>query len=358
MDSSVEKDQFIDIFYDNHVARLLGAVVSAGEGSPADPGTLILVMDLLCYCVTQHSYRIKYYILRNNVVEKVLKLLRRKERAVAAAALRFLRTCLAMRDEFYNRYLVKNSLLEPVLMAFLANGQRYNLLNSAVLELLEFLRRENMKGLVGAVVDSPHFDKLEGECDYVDTFKRLKLRHEANQEGRVGVLDGLPGGPGTAGTAGAGPSTGAPSSGGGMATLPSNSSRQDQVQQQRESAAAAAAARAAAVAQARRMRGEREEDADEENYFREDDDDGEEDVHAAAPHPSAGPGSGQVVIEGLSPLPGLLAGRLVDYADDEEEDDTLPLGALSRARSETPKRGPTGPPVGHPPGKRSRPEEM
>ena len=28
-------------------------------------------MDLLCFCVTQHSYRIKYYVLRNNVVEKV-----------------------------------------------------------------------------------------------------------------------------------------------------------------------------------------------------------------------------------------------------------------------------------------------
>jgi protein phosphatase-4 regulatory subunit 3 len=28
-------------------------------------------VDLLCFCVVSHSYRIKYYILRNNVVEKV-----------------------------------------------------------------------------------------------------------------------------------------------------------------------------------------------------------------------------------------------------------------------------------------------
>lgn len=360
MDSSVEKDRFIDSFYDNHVARLLGAVVAAGEGGPADPGTLILVMDLLCYCVTQHSYRIKYYILRNNVVEKVLRLLRRRERAVAAAALRFLRTCLAMRDEFYNRYLVKNALLEPVLTAFLANGQRYNLLNSAVLELLEFLRRENMKGLVGAVVDSSQFERLESECDYVDTFKRLKLRHEANQEGRTG--GGPPGaaavGPPQGGAA-HGPLTGLPIISG-IAVVPKDANRHDQQQQhqQRESSAAVAAARAAAAAQARRMRGEREEDADEENYFREDDDDGEEEAAHPEPHShSIGPGGGhgQVVLEGLSPLPGLLAGRLVDYGEDEEDDDTLPLGALSRAaRSETPKRGATGQPAGGPPEKRSK----
>lgn len=30
-----------------------------------------LVVDLLCFCIVSHSYRIKYYILRNNVVEKV-----------------------------------------------------------------------------------------------------------------------------------------------------------------------------------------------------------------------------------------------------------------------------------------------
>jgi protein phosphatase-4 regulatory subunit 3 len=78
-----------------------------------------LVVDLLCFCIVSHSYRIKYYILRNNVVEKVLKLLRRRERWLVVAAIRFLRTALGMKDEFYNRYLVKNHLLAPVVAAFL-----------------------------------------------------------------------------------------------------------------------------------------------------------------------------------------------------------------------------------------------
>lgn len=34
-----------------------------------------------------------------------------------------------LQDEFYNRYLVRNNLFDPVIAAFLANGPRYNLLN-------------------------------------------------------------------------------------------------------------------------------------------------------------------------------------------------------------------------------------
>lgn len=33
--------------------------------------TVGLIVDLFCFCVVSHSYRAKYYVLRNNVVEKV-----------------------------------------------------------------------------------------------------------------------------------------------------------------------------------------------------------------------------------------------------------------------------------------------
>jgi hypothetical protein len=44
---------------------------------------------------------------------------------------------------------VKNNLMEPVMAAFFANGPRYNLLNSAVLELIELIIANNVK--VGGV---------------------------------------------------------------------------------------------------------------------------------------------------------------------------------------------------------------
>lgn len=42
----------------------------------------------------------RYYVMRNHVVEKVLKLIRRKEKYLVVAAVRFLRTCVASKVGF------------------------------------------------------------------------------------------------------------------------------------------------------------------------------------------------------------------------------------------------------------------
>jgi protein phosphatase-4 regulatory subunit 3 len=114
--------------------------------------------------------------MRNNVVEKILRLTRRREKYLVVAAVRFLRTCIALKDEFYYRYIVKHNCFEPVIAAFLANGNRYNLLNSAVLELIDFIRREGIKSLIAHLVEK-FSSQLEG-IDYADTFQALKLKYE------------------------------------------------------------------------------------------------------------------------------------------------------------------------------------
>ena len=49
------------------------------------------------------------------------------------ACIQFFRVIVGTQDEFYLRYLVKNSLFKPVVELLVANGSRYNLLNSALL---------------------------------------------------------------------------------------------------------------------------------------------------------------------------------------------------------------------------------
>ena len=61
--------------------------------------------------------------------------------AAVACALILCAMATPCQDEFYNRYLVRQKLFEPVFQVFLANGGRYNLLNSTVLELCEFIRK-------------------------------------------------------------------------------------------------------------------------------------------------------------------------------------------------------------------------
>ena len=55
-------------------------------------------------------------------------------------ALRLMRKLIGPKDEFYNRYIIRGDLFKPVVEAFLSNGSRYNLLNSAMIEIFEFIR--------------------------------------------------------------------------------------------------------------------------------------------------------------------------------------------------------------------------
>ena len=60
-------------------------------------------------------------------------MLQQKDKFLKLAALRFVRACIGVKDDFYNRYLVKNSLLTPVFALFQVNDSRDNLINSAII---------------------------------------------------------------------------------------------------------------------------------------------------------------------------------------------------------------------------------
>ncbi|KAG6544232.1 hypothetical protein Mapa_014335 [Marchantia paleacea] len=263
-----QTDKFLDVFYDKYMDQLI-EVLTAGcpskgvggepskQPSPSPspsrvpapvvpfipkssitPEILMSICELMCFCVQHHRFRIKYYVMRNNVVEKILRLTRRKEKYLVVAAVRFLRTCIALKDEFYNRYLVKNNLFQSVIQAFLANGNRYNLLNSAVLELIDFIRKENITILIVHLVEN-FSEKLE--CvDYVETIQALKLKYEQSLEGVSSITR----------EAGGGVMSGGPDHGSVRVR-----ERMNQI---------------GSLADSRKRRDERSLDKDEEDYFNED----------------------------------------------------------------------------------------
>jgi protein phosphatase-4 regulatory subunit 3 len=51
-----------------------------------------------------------------------------------------MRKIIALKDEFYYRYIIKGNLFAPVIDAFVRNNGRYNLLDSAILEMFEFIK--------------------------------------------------------------------------------------------------------------------------------------------------------------------------------------------------------------------------
>lgn len=295
-----DKSPFLDVFYGKYMDQIMEALTSPflfkGHSNQCNnvggahehiersgyisPEILGNICELLCFCVQHHSYTIKYYVMRNRVMEKVLQLTTRREKYVVVAAVRFLRTCIGRKDEFYYRYIVKNDILEPVIKAFLANGSRYNLLNSAVLELFDFILKENVKTLIVYIIEK-YYDKLEN-IQYVNTFNKIKNKYDQAPEGAI-------------------------------------SREQDSGAVSSKDKGTTARDRLDSYPDPRRRKDERALDKDEEEYFNEDSDD-EEDTASAQATVSTGKLAQAVIVNG-GPLSGSFG--LVDYEDEDEDPPTV-----------------------------------
>ncbi|NXM83140.1 P4R3B phosphatase, partial [Oenanthe oenanthe] len=151
---------------------------------------LALILELLTFCVEHHTYHIKNYIMNKDLLRRVLVLMNSKHTFLALCALRFMRRIIGLKDEFYNRYITKGNLFEPVINALLDNGTRYNLLNSAVIELFEFIRVVNIKSLIAHIVEN-FYNALES-IEYVQTFKGLKTKYEQEKDRQSQKLNSVP----------------------------------------------------------------------------------------------------------------------------------------------------------------------
>ncbi|KAF6156957.1 hypothetical protein GIB67_039718 [Kingdonia uniflora] len=197
--SGSQRDTTIDVFYDKHLDQLIDVIISscppkavssseksAGTGEGVEqscltkPEILLNICELLCFCVQHHPYRIRGNFLFNNVIGKVLCLTCRREKYLVVAAVRFVRIVIARHDDQLLHSIVKNNLLKPIVEAFISNGHRYNLLNSAILELFELIRKDNLKNLIVYLVDS--FWNQLAEFGDLASIRALKVKYEQNLE--------------------------------------------------------------------------------------------------------------------------------------------------------------------------------
>nr|XP_027060710.1 serine/threonine-protein phosphatase 4 regulatory subunit 3-like [Coffea arabica] len=210
--SGSQRESIIDIFYEKHLDHLIDVITSScppnsaaqagsksgrsdeetGNQISAKPEILLNICDLLCFCVLHHPCRIKCNFLLNSVIDKVLLLTHRREKYLVVAAARFIRTLISRNDEHLLSHIVKNNLLKPIVDAFVSNGSRYNLLNSAVLELFEYIRKENLKILLKYLVDS--FWEQLAQFDNLPSIRSLKVKYEqalesAGLRSNTNVLD-------------------------------------------------------------------------------------------------------------------------------------------------------------------------
>jgi len=179
---SLQKSEFLNFFY-KHSMYVLTAPLFANtvdtKPSRDDFQTaqlLFLIVELLTFCIEHHGYLMKNYIIQRDLLRRVLVLLKSKHAFLALSALRMMRRIINRKDEYYYRYIIKGDLFKPVVEAFKNNGNRYNLFNSAIIELFDYLKKEDIKLLIDHFIEN-YYKGFEN-IDYVKTFKELKELHD------------------------------------------------------------------------------------------------------------------------------------------------------------------------------------
>ncbi|KAF2864762.1 component of IIS longevity pathway SMK-1-domain-containing protein [Massariosphaeria phaeospora] len=179
-------DAFIQNFYDESARKLfqplkrLESKQSVADLSMSEVSLFVHLVDALCYFIRHHTFRSKYFVLSEGLAARVAQLMNCPEKHMKLVALKYFRICIGLHDETHNRQIIQHRLFDPVIDILFETMPRDNLLNSACLELFEFIKRENIKMLVQHLVET-YREKLQ-IITYVDTFQNLILRYEQMHE--------------------------------------------------------------------------------------------------------------------------------------------------------------------------------
>ncbi|KAG0517055.1 hypothetical protein BDA96_09G055300 [Sorghum bicolor] len=199
------QDVVLKVFFDKHIQKLIDVIASScapkgiAKSMPgsvgvrtmvelhsAKPETLLKICELLSFCAHHHTNRMKIFF-ATNAMEKVLTLAHRTEKVLVVAAVQFIRTIIGKNDDFLVDRVIKLNLLKPVIKAFDENGDRDNMLQSVVLELLEYIRKQNIEPLIEYVAESfwgqlVRFERLQSIQAFKLRYLLMSIKSDAPEK--------------------------------------------------------------------------------------------------------------------------------------------------------------------------------
>lgn len=172
-----DQKSYLDFLYKNFLPLLyrgpdIMPPLSASRKCYVNEDSVVLnVFEIYGYIVTNHGPRASEFLISNNIIEKALRYTERRESHLVLAAVRFLRTVIAANDQRLTTHITSTNKFEPLVRLFRKNYSRYNLINSAVLEVFDYITKMKMYPLVAYAVKS--FGSQLKDVKYTSTFEKL-----------------------------------------------------------------------------------------------------------------------------------------------------------------------------------------
>ncbi|MCJ1353768.1 MAG: Platinum sensitivity protein [Icmadophila ericetorum] len=180
-----QNEIFIQNFYAEAAKKLFKPLKDLEQQDSLQTLTLsetilyVYLVEILNFFIRQHSQHCRKFIEEQGLAARIAQLLSCPQKYLKLTALKFFRTAISLQEKFYNEQIMDNKLFEPILDIVYSTMPRDNLLNSACLELFEFIKRDSIKPIIIHLVEN-YRDKLQ-DITYVDTFQFLVLRYDQIQ---------------------------------------------------------------------------------------------------------------------------------------------------------------------------------
>lgn len=109
-------------------------------------------IEILIFCLHTHHMRIRYYIIKNEIIQHVLKGLSLKKKVVTLMICKFVKSVIQSKDEFLITYLETKNLLRPLFDIYTNNAHKSELFQSVILEIISIIysdKHENLQKQLG-----------------------------------------------------------------------------------------------------------------------------------------------------------------------------------------------------------------
>jgi hypothetical protein len=100
-----------------------------------------------------------------------------KSKYIRLSAVRFFRALIGNKDEALNTYIATNDLFLPIFVLMKKNLY-VNMIYSALMELFDYIAKENMKTLIVHLIEKHKEDITQGKFSNSLPFKAINLKNE------------------------------------------------------------------------------------------------------------------------------------------------------------------------------------
>ncbi len=139
--------------------------------------SLFLALEILTYCARLHAYRIRHYVSHNNILQNLAPLYSHPAKEIRLAMLRFFRALVGNKDESLNKYIVTHKLFDEV-VGLLKAARRDSLMQSALLEMFDFIHKESIKTLVVHLMETYKDVFAEPRFARLGPFSNIRIKYE------------------------------------------------------------------------------------------------------------------------------------------------------------------------------------